>query len=76
MRFVLSKERALLTLFCVINMHYVLFITAVTVEDAGVKEGNQGVLQRAGRAGAGVDTGGLGAGGVERGLALDCGKYF
>ena len=57
-------------------MHYVSCITAVAVEDAGVKEGDQGVLQRAGRAGAGVDAGGLGAGGVERGLALDCGKYF
>merc|ERR1719326_2208242 len=43
--------------------------TSVAVEDAGVQEGNQGILQRAGCAGAGVDAGGLGAGGVERELA-------
>ena len=47
-------------------------ITAVAVEDAGVKEGDEGVLQRAGRAGAGVDARSLGAGGVERGLSLQC----
>merc|ERR1719326_2390175 len=44
--------------------------TSVAVEDASVKEGDEGVLQRAGCAGAGVDAGVLGAGGVERGLAL------
>merc|ERR1719189_2200299 len=39
--------------------------TSVAVEDASVQEGDKGVLQRAGCAGAGVDAGGLGAGGVE-----------
>merc|ERR1719192_2106536 len=35
--------------------------TSVAVEDACVQEGNEGVLQRAGCAGAGIDAGSLGA---------------